>query len=653
MAPTLRQLAVCFALLLNLPSILCFSPSPAFARAWSIRGARKSMGRPHARLGGGVKLRMAMQEAEEGGAGGRGGGGQSTSVMLTREWFASSNVMGDLLTDDGIPVAQLSQTSRFNWWNELLTLWGSRVLERITNRMAFTIACSIAVTTFINLGDMPSSGFTYVTEFEIPGWPHELIGGFLSILLVFRTDQAYDRFWEGRRKWAELSSTCRDMGRIAISNLDRRTAAELLASIAVFPVTLKQHLRGTSNSREIATVINTYLPANSSLIDIVASSRTMPVTVLLSMSNCISKLRLAPRHEHLEIVWQLLEQRVDKLASIVSDCEKIKCTPLPLSYSRYASRFFSIYTLTLPFALVKDTSPVLVPFITAFVSWVLFVTDEIGHVIEEPFGNGLAKDPDTISGKGQVTDQDIRKLFERIDADQSGFITIEEIAKELQRTLGIELSEEEAARVMSKMDLNGDGTVDYEEFNMAWKLASGATSVEVKQLETLPLGMYCDSILRELLFHWQLSNKHWDKEEVEPQASAVKANSKERKMFEALDFDSSGMIEREELQKALSGSGLSRSKVEEVFEDMDQNKDGLISYEEFLAALTVTDVLKWLEGVGLEEFQSAFYENDIDGKVLVSLSNEDLKSMGISSLGKRKAILSRLPLVKKQRQPPA
>ena len=43
---------------------------------------------------------------------------------------------------------------------------------------------------------------------------------------------------------------------------------------------------------------------------------------------------------------------------------------------------------------MKDTSPWLVPPICAFVSWVLFVTEEIGHVIEEPFGNGLSRDPD-------------------------------------------------------------------------------------------------------------------------------------------------------------------------------------------------------------------------------------------------------------------
>eukprot|EP00960_Hanusia_phi_P061250 764788-Hanusia_phi.AAC.1 len=500
--PSAVQLSIlCSALLVSLPAVRSFPQAfkpPLSPPCLAPRGSPPMTGWRVLRQGGG-SLQVLMASKEEQGVGGR-VEKQSRSMTLTRDWFSSSNVMGDLLTDDGIPVSQLSQTSRFNWWNELLTLWGSRVLERITNRMAFTIACSIAVTTFINLGDMPSSGFNYVTEFEIPGWPHELIGGFLSILLVFRTDQAYDRFWEGRRKWAELSSTCRDMGRIAIANLDKRTAAELLACVAVFPVALKQHLRGRSNTREIATVINTYLPANSSLIDLVASSRTMPITVLLSMSNSISQLRLAPRHEHLEIVWQLLEQRVDRLATIVSDCEKIKCTPLPLSYSRYASRFFSIYTLTLPFALVKDTSPVLVPFITAFVSWVLFVTDEIGHVIEEPFGNGLARDPDTISGKGQVastlppslhphsllslvwlassprlsprllsshrkqvTDQDIRKLFERIDVDQSGFITIEEIAKELQRTLGVELSEEEAERVMSKVRLREEEREEQEE----------------------------------------------------------------------------------------------------------------------------------------------------------------------------------------------
>jgi predicted membrane chloride channel (bestrophin family) len=70
----------------------------------------------------------------------------------------------------------------------------------------------------------------------------------------------------------------------------------------------------------------------------------------------------------------------------VAECEQIKCTPIPLSYSRHTSRFFTLFSVTLPFALIESTNPVLVPLITTGISWILFATEEIGHVIEEPFG---------------------------------------------------------------------------------------------------------------------------------------------------------------------------------------------------------------------------------------------------------------------------
>ena len=125
----------------------------------------------------------------------------------------------------------------------------------------------------------PESGLGFLTDFEIPGWPHELVGGFLSILLVFRTDQAYDRYWEGRRQWSEVSTACRDLARVGMSNLKGPMVDELMAHISVFPVALKQHLRGTQNREEMAAVFNTYLEANSSYIDMVALSKSMPTTV--------------------------------------------------------------------------------------------------------------------------------------------------------------------------------------------------------------------------------------------------------------------------------------------------------------------------------------------------------------------------------------
>ena len=399
----------------------------------------------------------------------------SETLARTAQWFDSSTLMGELTTDDGIPVSELAFDGgrRSDWVRELLTLFNSKVLSRIVNRMAFTIAWSLAVTTLISIGSRyPDSDMGFLTDFKIPGWPHELVGGFLAILLVFRTDQAYDRFWEGRRQWAELSTACRDLGRVTMSNVQGPMVDELLAHIAVFPVALKQHLRGSQNRDEIAAVFNTYLPANSSYIELVTASRSMPSTVLLSMSNVISDLRRAPRAKQLDVVWQNMENKLSDLSDIVAECEKIKCSPLPLSYSRHTSRFFSIFTLTLPFAVVNDTTPWLVPGIVAFVSWVLFVTEEIGHVIEEPFGVGIAEsdvlfseDDERAMSDGRINDLDVKALFKKLDRDGSGRIDTDEILEILPDVLSMDLTEEAkqtlSARVMSKMDLNGNGFVEY------------------------------------------------------------------------------------------------------------------------------------------------------------------------------------------------
>ena len=73
-------------------------------------------------------------------------------------------------------------------------------------------------------------------------------------------------------------------------------------------------------------MFNTYLEANSSYIDMVTRSKSMPTTVLLSTSNVISALRRAPRARQLDLVWQEMENKIDRLSDIVAECEKIKCS---------------------------------------------------------------------------------------------------------------------------------------------------------------------------------------------------------------------------------------------------------------------------------------------------------------------------------------
>ena len=109
----------------------------------------------------------------------------------------------DLTTDDGLLLSgeQLLE-ARTNWVRDLLSTANSRLLQRISGRLSFVAAWSAAMS-FAWVAAPQDWGLR--EALAAPAWPHELVGGFLSILLVFRTDQAYQRFWEGRRRWAEIA----------------------------------------------------------------------------------------------------------------------------------------------------------------------------------------------------------------------------------------------------------------------------------------------------------------------------------------------------------------------------------------------------------------------------------------------------------------
>jgi predicted membrane chloride channel (bestrophin family) len=112
----------------------------------------------------------------------------------------------------------------------------------------------LVASTVAAISNWSPEGSWWLEFFQVPGWPHELVGGFLAILLVFRTDQAYGRFWEGRTLWAQMAAELRSLTRVTVSNRDLlspQAVDEVLAHLAAYPVALKQHLRGENNPDEL------------------------------------------------------------------------------------------------------------------------------------------------------------------------------------------------------------------------------------------------------------------------------------------------------------------------------------------------------------------------------------------------------------------
>ena len=65
------------------------------------------------------------------------------------------------------------------------------------------------------------------------------------------------------------------------------------------------------------------------------------------------------------------------------------------------------------------------------------------------------------------------------------------------------------------------------------------------------------------------------------------------------------------------------------------------------------DIAGWLRGLGLEQYEPVFRSNDIDGAVLPTLTAEDLKDLGIASVGHRRRLLEAITALREGGEPPA
>ena len=62
------------------------------------------------------------------------------------------------------------------------------------------------------------------------------------------------------------------------------------------------------------------------------------------------------------------------------------------------------------------------------------------------------------------------------------------------------------------------------------------------------------------------------------------------------------------------------------------------------------DIVVWLRSLGLGKYEAVFRENDIDETVLPSLTHENLKELGVASLGHRVKLLDAIAALRSRRE---
>jgi putative membrane protein len=206
----------------------------------------------------------------------------------------------------------------------------------------------------------------------------------LGLLLVFRTNTAYERFWEGRKAWGSLVNTVRNFSRqilVAIAEKDDGDRQAKIAAVKLLPafaIALKLHLRSEP--------INAELEANLSpkQFDRLKTMNHPTLEIGFWISSYLQKQFQQEKLDRYQLgdMSQLLHQMID----VMGICERILKTPIPLAYSIHLKQLLMIYCLSLPFQMVEQLQWMTSP-IVALISFTLLGIEEIGIQIEDPFGH--------------------------------------------------------------------------------------------------------------------------------------------------------------------------------------------------------------------------------------------------------------------------
>lgn len=258
-----------------------------------------------------------------------------------------------------------------SWFTLIFSFSKSDTVRMLWRQLVYIGVLSLAIT-FAELHFFPKAAFlkNLIAVYS-------LLGFVISLLLVFRTNTAYDRWWEGRKLWGAIVNDSRNLA-LKINAIEsiKNEKAFFKNTISNFCFSSKNHLRDQTNEGELE-----FNEFNEREKYIHTDHKPIFFVNLLQ-----SKLYLLKSKGQIsDNEWLILDKNVNALVDSIGGCERIKNTPIPYSYSLFIKKFIFIYVITLPLAFVNQFS-YFSAFIATFVFYALVSMEVLAEEIEDPFG---------------------------------------------------------------------------------------------------------------------------------------------------------------------------------------------------------------------------------------------------------------------------
>ena len=259
-----------------------------------------------------------------------------------------------------------------DWFGDMTNLFRSYTMTKVVKATAFIgiyALIVICLKEFLMLDDYLTMDATVFS----------LLGVILSIFLVFRTNSAYDRWWEARKQWGALVNNSRNLA-IYVDSMwpeENKDIRRFMAKhISNFCLALAEHLRDGTKLDKLV-----YMHENE--VAYYESKNHIPNFIALRIFQ-----RIAAGHRKGDINegdYINIKAQHQSLLDILGACERIKKTPIPFSYAVYLKILITAYALVLPIGLVEVFGWLTLP-IVMLVFFALLGIELMGEEIEDPFG---------------------------------------------------------------------------------------------------------------------------------------------------------------------------------------------------------------------------------------------------------------------------
>ena len=263
------------------------------------------------------------------------------------------------------------------WLQTVFAIRGCSISQTWPRIVAVTIFAAFVTSLKIGFG---------LQQYSLTPMPFTLMGLTLAIFLGFRNSAAYDRFWEGRKLWGSLVNTCRSLTRQTLtlirsdvgSDADeiRMAHRTIVRAIIAYVKAFRHHLRGSEGDDEVRVYLD------DEAWSAVSGPSNRPIAILQHLAELFNRQWREGRINDYHLA--LLENTLVDLTNVQGGCERIKNTPIPITYNVLIHRIVAGYCFAMPFGLVETTG-ILTPIAVGLISYGFFGLDIIGDDIEQPF----------------------------------------------------------------------------------------------------------------------------------------------------------------------------------------------------------------------------------------------------------------------------